>query len=709
MTGSERRRSAGCLRRTIVRVVVVLLCLVPGRASAREETAELRVKGLGWIQNREQRQTLKLLLGDQKGATIDANAIEDAALILYADLRERGYLEPQITAKVTRADGTTEDHPIDAKLEHPLPRPLTAKDVTLQVDEGRRYVLKQVTFEGLTALKEADARAFFMGESTLLPIASESAYSPARLSRSVGNLLETLRRRGYADARADAGEPQLDRATGDVRVAIKVNEGPAWIVERVDFAVAGDQAGAPRLEDDRVGRPWSGLWQQDFATLVRRWYYERGYPDVQVRLTPQAAPARDGRRAVTVLARVRPGKLVHVGRIRFEGNARTREVVMRPLVKAKTGDLLDPVTFDNGQSRLSRLGVFSSVDLRYEPPKGDTRDIVYELREGRRQDVSLLAGYGSYEQFRGGVEWRHYNLFGLAHSDRLTLVQSVKSTRGEYDYTVPELFGSTVDGTAKVFQLRREELSFVRQEYGANVSFLWPVPWLGANLTTGYTFRRLRNMNNDLATSGTDSRQNNAASLEVGLVRDRRDNPLTPRRGYRLSLQVEEASRWLGGQVDYQQLQASASWHKRVGQGQWVHVGFTHGVVATMGAQSDTDLPVNVRFFPGGDNSIRGYQEGEAAPRTTSGQFVGAKTFTLLNVEFEQALTTKWSAVVFSDSLGEAARLADYPFDERLYSIGIGLRYQTIIGPVRLEYGRNLNPRPLDPSGTVQVSIGFPF
>lgn len=709
MRKSERRRIAGCLRRTIVRTAAVLLLLAPGSAPAREEAAGLRVKGLGWIQNREQRQTLKLLLGDQKGATIDANAIEDAALILYADLRERGYLEPQITAQVTRPDGAKEDHPIDAKLEHPLPRPLAAKDVTLQVEKGRRYVLKEVTFEGLTAFKDADARAFFMGESTLLPIASESAYSPARLNRSIANLLETLRRRGYANASADAGEPRMDRDTGDVRVTIKVNEGPQWIVDHVEFTVKDEQAGLPQLEDDRTGRPWSGLWQQDFATLVRRWYYGRGYPDVQVRLTPQAAPAEEGRRAVTVTARVRPGTRVHVGQIRFEGNARTREVVMRPLVKAKAGDLLDPVTFDDGQSRLSRLGVFSSVDLRYEPPKGDTRDAVYELKEGRRQDVSLLAGYGSYEQLRGGVEWRHYNLFGLAHSDRLTLVQSMKGTRGEYDYTVPELFGSTVDGTAKLFQLRREELSFVRQEYGANVSFLWPVPWLGANLTTGYTFRRLRNMDNDLATSGTDSRQNNAASLEVSLVRDRRDNPLTPRRGYRLSLQVEEASRWLGGQVDYQQLQASASWHKRVGRGQWVHVGFTHGVVATLGSQSDADLPVNVRFFPGGDNSIRGYQSGEAAPRAATGQFVGAKTFTLLNVEFEQALTTKWSAVVFSDSLGEAARLADYPFDVRLYSVGVGVRYQTIIGPVRLEYGRNLNPRPLDPHGTVQLSIGFPF
>src|SRR6185295_13117402 len=100
---------------------------------------------------------------------------------------------------------------------------------------------------------------------------------------------------------------------------------------------------------------------------------------------------------------------------------------------------------------------------------------------------------------------------------------------------------------------------------------------------------------------------------------------------------------------------------------------------------------------------------GEAAPRGANGLFVGAKSYVQANIELEQALTPRWSAVVFGDALGTAARLADYPFNQELYSIGVGVRYQTIIGPVRVEYGHNLNPRRGDPSGTVLVSIGFPF
>jgi outer membrane protein insertion porin family len=130
--------------------------------------------------------------------------------------------------------------------------------------------------------------------------------------------------------------------------------------------------------------------------------------------------------------------------------------------------------------------------------------------------------------------------------------------------------------------------------------------------------------------------------------------------------------------------------------------------VLTLGARAE-DLPFDRRFFPGGENSIRGYQEGEASPRDFNGQLIGAETYILGNVEFEQALTRAFSLVLFSDSIGFARDLSDYPANETLYSAGGGLRWKTIVGPIRLEYGHNLNPRPGDPSGTIHFSMGFPF
>ena len=150
------------------------------------------------------------------------------------------------------------------------------------------------------------------------------------------------------------------------------------------------------------------------------------------------------------------------------------------------------------------------------------------------------------------------------------------------------------------------------------------------------------------------------------------------------------------------------SWYHALGGGRYVSIGLSQGVDISFGS-SENNLPFNKRFFPGGQNSIRGYQEGEASPRNALGELVGAETYSLASVELEQALTAKWSLVVFSDSLGFARHIDHYPFDTGLYSVGGGLRWRTLIGPVRLEYGYNLNPRPGDPSGTLQFSLGFPF
>ena len=106
---------------------------------------------------------------------------------------------------------------------------------------------------------------------------------------------------------------------------------------------------------------------------------------------------------------------------------------------------------------------------------------------------------------------------------------------------------------------------------------------------------------------------------------------------------------------------------------------------------------------------MRGYNYGEAAPRDKLGRIVGAEIFTLVNIEFEQGLTETWSLVFFTDAIGFAANLSNLPGDEYLVSVGTGVSWKTIVGPVRLEYGYNLHRRRFDPVGTIQFSIGFPF
>jgi outer membrane protein assembly complex protein YaeT len=681
-----------------------------GRSAGEPARAQFHVAGLGWQDNRLARDTLEALLGGDPRPTLDANSIEDAALVLFSQQTEEGYLKARILAELKLADGRQATYPLDARLEHPLPRPLAATAVTLRVERGIRFVLEEVGFDGLHALPEPEARSFFVGESPLVQSAADRLYSPGRLARSASNLATELKRHGYTEAQVETDHLQVDEATGQTRVRVVVREGPRWKIQSVRVAVAGGGEAPANFAAENAGGVWTNEWRQDLQTKLRRWYYERGYPDVQVRVTPTAVNPVGGERQVAVAVEIVPGPQVRVGQVRFKGNTHTRANAMRRLVSVDAGDLLDPAKLDDGLSRLARLGVFKQLGLAFEPADGEVRDVIYEVREGRLQEVNLLAGYGSYEQLRGGVEWRHYNLFGRAHSSDLQLVQSMKSSQGTYTYTVPELFGTAVDGSARLFGLRREELAFERREYGASASLRWPLPAWGANLTTGYTYQNLDSSDNQLATRNRDESNTKASSIDIGLVKDKRDSSLQPHRGYKLSLQIEAAAKVLGGEVDYQQIVFASSWHTNWGRSRWVHFGFSHGVDLTLGAPDGAQPPVNVLFYPGGDGSIRGYQNDEAAPRSpVTGEFVGAKSYLQFNFELEQAITRKWAVVAFLDAVGTAVRLKDYPFSEKLYSVGLGVRYNTVIGPIRLEYGYNLNPRPRDPEGTLLFSIGYPF
>ena len=197
-------------------------------------------------------------------------------------------------------------------------------------------------------------------------------------------------------------------------------------------------------------------------------------------------------------------------------------------------------------------------------------------------------------------------------------------------------------------------------------------------------------------------------TFNIELNHDRRDNPLLPRRGLKLFSKFEFASAALGGEVDYQRIILSGSYHFDLRGGRLLHLGLTHGMTFTAGGNRD-ELPFNKRFFPGGENSLRGYQEGEASPLDADGKQLGAETYLQGNLEFEQLLTKTWSLVTFMDAVGFAQDRRHYPWDETLYSVGGGIRWRTLIGPVRLEYGHNLNPRQHDPKGTLHFSIGFPF
>lgn len=669
------------------------------------------VRGAGWWEDRLIERALRDLRNTDPAEVADANAVEDAVFFAMSSVAEKGFLEPQITAYITPETGETWSHDFNMDFATLLPRPLSASAVRIELERGLRYRFGAVTVTGVDpVMTEEEAKSLIVPPSGLIPSGESMAFTPDRLQAGLGRIELVLRDEGYTEAIARVVKEQRDSATGLVDVEIEVRIGPRWWVRQV--AVSGyDDLSLPPPEIIH-GRevPWTLTWAQDQAEIIRRELLPLGYADARVAVQRTPGEREGDERPVDVRVAVTPGNVVRLGEPQFVDTGEVSPRTLNRRVQLGAGDLMDRLALEQSRRRLSRLSAFRRVTLTYEPSTGEVRSPVFEFERRNPWESHLLAGWGSYEKLRGGLEVRANNLWHRSHQVRLESMISSKSLRGDLVYTVPELVGESIDGSLRFFGLDREEFAFKRQEYGSTAALnRRDLPWVKADGAVSYTFENLISSDSQLASRNIDVTESRSASLMFALNRDRRDNPLTPTEGYRWFTQFEVADQALGGQVGYQRLEFGASWHRPLGETNWIHLGLSHGTVWTLGQDNDLDLPVNKRFFPGGEHSYRGVQNGEGTPVDPNGEYIGAKSFTLLNIEFEQALTARISAVVFMDTLAATATLSESPWNQVRYAVGAGVRYDTIIGPLRLEYAHNLNPRAVDPSGTLHFSIGFPF
>lgn len=708
---SPNHRPGLILRRTLALLIVILSSvLTAAAATSTNEPASVNVSGFGFLGNREIVRLLRNFQPDEKmPVVIDRTFVEDAALVLLARAHDDGYLRAVLQGDFTLTNGTRRQVAWTNALEADLPRDFAAGAARFNLKPGVQFYYHTIEFTGVKAFSQREATGYFVNSDALLQLRGNRIFSPARLRSSLAALREAYVRAGYESVAVSTNQMTRDELTGAVTVGIAVQEGLPTIVRSVIVHTESGDEPPEAVRTLTPGKPYSRLWQQDLARKLQAKQQAKGFPDATVEFTTLRRETNATSVQLDLSARVIPGPFVRVGKVVTKGNVRTRSSVLDSRIKLKPGEPLNPVTAEKSRQALARLGVFGSVRLRYETVDDDTRDVIYELDEGKPISLSLLAGYGSYELLRGGLEFENRDMFGLAHDLQVRGVQSFKSSSGDLLYTVPEAFGENVNLFMQGSGLLREEVTFVRKEYGGAVGIQKLLVPLKTDLTLRYDYEFLdTRYDHPNSTNLVGASQANSAAFAIQLVRDRRDNPLLPRRGLKLFTRLDFASESLGGDVNYQRVLVGASYHLDLGGGRLLHLGAMQGVTFTLGG-TDEQLPFNKRYFPGGANSVRGYVEGEASPLDGNGQQLGAETYTQVNLELEQLVTRTWSVVVFLDTVGFAQYRADYPWDQVLSSVGGGLNWRSPIGPVRLEYGYNLNRRPLDPAGTVHFSVGFPF
>ena len=367
---------------------------------------------------------------------------------------------------------------------------------------------------------------------------------------------------------------------------------------------------------------------------------------------------------------------------------------------------------------ITATGLVSSVTITpraVEDPQGDQPGVVemdVAIERAKLRTVAGAIGYGSEEGFRLQASWEHRNFFppegmlrvrGIAGTqEQLAGVTVRRNNFGGRDRILNvDAYVSTIDSPA--FEARTAAL-VATYERTSTLLFQKPISWsVGVELIA--TGERPPTVNGIV-----QPRETFFVAATPGYVQlDTTDDLLDPSKGFRLSGRLSpEASRNNGMESFYLRSRADASYYQKVGEGTVVAGRVAFGSI--VGTQLDNIAPSR-RYYAGGGGSVRGYGFREIGPRDTLGEPSGGRSVVEMAVEARIRtgfLDGAVSVVPFVDA-GSVSPSNVPTFEDIRIGAGVGVRYHTGFGPIRVDVGVPLNPGPDDSPVAVYVSLGQAF
>jgi outer membrane protein assembly factor BamA len=593
-------------------------------------------------------------------------------------------------------------------------------------------------------------------------------YEPTYVE-ALKHMVELYQADGYLSARVGpAALQRLDarRAT----VNIPVFEGPRTLLYGVVLVGQERVATQELLLASGLARnaPFSYLLLEEARLRMQQLYQERGH--MFVRIEPSVRFSNDRTRAELTFQIVERFP-VRVGEIAVRGADRTSVDFMRGLLALRSGDLFRPSKARESEAALSSLGVFTGVSVELEDPDLPARvkRLVVLVSERRNQFLDFSAGLSTGQGARAGFDYGYRNLFGRAvgltlrvqfayqllfvrrelreRFDRLLFSERLERNVG-LGAVIPRLPGLGATRTnLDLVHVRDNERDFGLDKNGITLAFT-ETPWPRVTVTEAAD---LENNNVDLFDSAalkdllektTDPRlrrllrvpegNTTLVALRTSLSYDQRDSPFVPTRGYFLSASGELASTLTAQSDDpaskflsrFIKLQITGSGYVPLGRSVVLAGQLRIGRIVHLVASSKT-YP-NRAFYLGGVETMRGYYQDELIPQDVADSALARKTpeetqsvinaavrsgdaFVLARGELRFPIYGQLGGGLFADIGNLWADAANMdPFDLRP-TAGAGLRLNTPVGPIAVDYGIVLKRRSRlrEPFGTLHFSIGL--
>ena len=552
-------------------------------------------------------------------------------------------------------------------------------------------------------------RDLLQRSSDLVTLRREPTPSHAALQRRVDgdldNFRSALRSEGYYSGTVKG---DIDETGESAVVTLTVDPGPRYTLSSYKIEYTGDREGADSLPTDAAGfgavegMPARGPDVVAIQDALLDRLENSGRPLAAVE--DRRAVVDHAKRTMTVELKVDPGAPTVFGPLAIEGLKDVEEAYIRRLADWPEGQTYDRRKIEEVRRTLSATNLFRSVRLEEasDLTDGNRLAVTASVEEAKHRTIAAGVNYTTAEGAGGELSWEHRNLFGRQERLRLSAQGSQIRQQATADFRKPNFLRRdqtlvlTATGRAQRTDAFDERTGEVFAGLERKLGKVWT---LGAGVETAY--------------SRIDENNVDSTFLIVGIPltasRNTTDDILDPTEGTKLQLRVAPYYAALERTENFTVVELTGSAYYGIGERDWL-VPAIRVRAGTIQGPETAQIPANRRFYAGGGGSVRGYEFQTAGPLDADNHPLGGRSVVETGLELRWRITNSFGLVPFVEG-GRVFDASTPDFGENLFwAAGLGLRYFTIAGPIRLDVARPLNGRPgIDEGYQIYVSLGQAF
>ena len=695
-------------------------------------TTGARISSIPFVAGRE----MKKLIPIYSEGTIDRDLVEEGRRNLVDYFQRKGFFDADVKTNFQRQ----------------------ANQIVLvyEIDRGKKHKVDRISFNGNYQISEKDLLAQITIKKSHLW--TRGSISQKLLKQSADNLEALYRDRGYESVkitpRVTDHEPKLD-------VAFEVQEGPQTLVDNVQVtgnrSVPYEQLTALKGFQLLPGVPFSPRRLTEDRNRISATYLNRGFLNAEVKATV----TRHDPNRVDITYAVNEYQMVRVGDVVYLGQKQTRLSLIKKTAAIPAESPMSRGELLEAEARLYDLNVFDWASVGPRKPITDQteEEALVKVHESKRNEITYGVGFevshrggnvpggtvavpglptiglgnnkiapsqSTFASPRGSIEFTRRNMRGMAETASASILLSRLDQRAITAYTQPHFLGSqwgsltsfSVERTTEnpLFAAGLGDLSFQVERRLSRKS--------NTRLQLRYDFNKTV-LSHLLVSELVLPRDRNVhlSTFSSTLIRDSRDKPLDAHRGSFSTANLGITPAPLGSSASFAKLFAQYAFYKPVRS-----MVFANSVrLGLAKAFSGSFVPTSQLYFSGGGTSLRGFPINEAGPQrlvpfcnVLEGQSgcvnvtvpVGGRQLFILNSElrFPLRIAQALGGVVFYDGGNVYSAINFNNFvNNYTNTVGIGLRYSTPIGPIRIDLGRNLNPVPGIKPTQYYITLGQAF